>query len=107
MSYYKMVADQFREYLHSSSGITPEERAETERYIKALDFIDECNKQDQLKLIDTGAFDNVMKGYVAMAANRLKLTDDEKNALLTQMRILFDTVTAEEAEQYYFTHEQS
>lgn len=59
MGYYKMIADQEREYLQLSTNHTPEERAETERYVKALDFIDGCNKEDQLKLIDTGAFDTV------------------------------------------------
>lgn len=101
MNGYQMTADSYRTLLEREQDI---DRASIESKIKALDFLATCSKEERLELFNSSAFNDVVKGYLKMACNNMELEDEVRQGLLNELRYLFDTVTAEQAEDYYNNH---
>ena len=101
MNGYQMTADSYRTLLEREQNI---DRASIERKIKALDFLATCTKEERLELFNSSAFNDVVKGYLKMACNNMELEDETRQGLLNELRYLFDTVTADQAEDYYSNH---
>ena len=102
MNSYKMVSDSYREYLETHPDISAEKKAEIERKIKILDYLEGCSKEDRFELFDSGAFQEIAKGYYLIAIENSQVSEETKSILRRELRTLFDTVTASEAEEYYF-----
>lgn len=95
MNGYSMTADAYRE------AKKRDPRLDVDSNIKTLDFLATCTKEDIYNLFNSGAFNNIVMGYVKMALNDFKeLDDDMKDRITNHVRYKFDTVTAEQAENY-------
>ena len=97
MNGYSLLADTYRKQLETGKI----DRETAENKIKALDFLGDCTKPQQLELFNSGAFNDTVKGYLSIACDNLKI---DKKGLLGEIGDLFDTVTAEQAESYYKEH---
>lgn len=97
MNGYKMTADSYRTLIGNSKL----DQADIESNIKVLDFLATCTEEDIHNLFNSTAFNNICMGYVKMALNDFKeLDDDMKDRLINHVRYKFDTVTANQAENY-------
>lgn len=95
MNGYKMSADAYREFKKRDPKI------DVDSNIKTLDFLATCTKEDICNLFNSTAFNNICMGYVKIALNDLKeLDEDMKDRITNHVRYKFDTVTAEQAENY-------
>lgn len=101
MNGYQMTADSYRTLLEREQNI---DRASIESKIKALDFLATATEEERLELFNSSAFNDVVKGYLKMAVDNMELEDEVRQGLLNELRYLFDTVTAKQAEDYYNTH---
>ena len=107
MNGYQMTADSYRTLLEREKDI---DRASIESKIKALDFLATSTEEERLELFNSSAFNYVVKGYVKMAMDNVeledgsKIEDETKRAIVRELNYLFDTVTADQAEDYYNTH---
>lgn len=98
MNGYKMTAEAYK----TLRGNSKVDQAEVESNIKTLDFLATCTKEDIYNLFNSSAFNNICMGYVEMAINDFKeLDDDMKDRIINHVRYKFDTVTANQAENYY------
>lgn len=104
MGSYGIMSAAHKLYLQRHPSVAPEQRAEIEKYIKVCDILNHCDREERLKIFDTGAFNNAVKGYIVMASDQLKLTDKQKNELLDTIQLLLYSRTAKDAEQYYYDH---
>lgn len=96
MNGYKMTADAYREAKKRDPKI------DVESNIKTLDFLATCTKEDIYNLFNSTAFNNICMGYVKNALNDFEeLSDDMKDRIINHVRYKFDTVTANQAENYY------
>ena len=100
MNGYKATADAYKKYIARESPIG-EARASAERKIAALEFMASSDRQTQLELFNSSGFNGVCKGYFLMALDNTGADDETKKAAMRELAHLFDTVTAEQAEQYY------
>lgn len=95
MNGYKMSADSYREF----KKINP--KIDVDSNIKTLDFLSTCTKEDICNLFNSGAFNNICMGYVKNALNDFKeLDEDMKDRITNHVRYKFDTLTAEQADNY-------
>lgn len=95
MNGYKMSADAYREFKKRDPKI------DVDSNIKTLDFLATCTKEDICNLFNSTAFNNICMGYVKIALNDFKeLDEDIKNRIINHVLYKFDTVTAEQAENY-------
>ena len=95
MNGYKMSADAYREFKKRDPKI------DVDSNIKVLDFLATCTEEDIYNLFNSTAFNNICIGYVKIALNDLKeLDEDMKDRITNHVKYKFDTVTAEQAENY-------
>lgn len=96
MNGYKMTADAYRAIKEKDPKI------DIDSNIKTLDFLATCTKEDIYNLFNSTAFNNICMGYVKMALNDFEeLSDDTKDRITSHVKYKFDTLTAEQAENYY------
>lgn len=101
MNGYKMTADSYRKLLESDRDIN---RVSLESKIKVYDFLGTATEKERLELFNSSAFNDVVKGYLKMTCDNLKLKEEVRQGLLDELGYLFDTVTADQAESYYNNH---
>nr|DAW59281.1 MAG TPA: hypothetical protein [Caudoviricetes sp.] len=95
MNGYKMTADAYRAIKEKNPKV------DVDSNIKTLDFLATCTKEDICNLFNSGAFNNICMGYVKNALNDFEeLSDDMKDRITNHVRYKFDTLTAEQAENY-------
>lgn len=95
MNGYKMSADAYREFKKRDPKI------DVDSNIKTLDFLATCTKDDICNLFNSTAFNNICMGYVKNALNDFEeLSDDMKDRITSHVKYKFDTLTAEQAENY-------
>lgn len=97
MNGYKAIADSYRILLENGEAT---DRATLERKIKALDFLATCDRADIQELFNTSAFNDITKGYIKKAVDNLKLSTGTRADLLEEVTHLYDTMGADEAEDY-------
>ena len=98
MNGYQIIANQYRDVCKDLEG---QERKELEDKAKAYQFLADANRPTQLELFNSGAFNNVVKGYVLMSMNELHIDDNEIGAVIQRISELMDEKTSKEAEQYF------
>lgn len=103
MNGYKMSADAYRDYL-AKKNPPGEVRADIERKITALDFMASTDRATQYELFNSSGFNDVAKGYFLMALDNTGIDKEKRADIMREIRYLFDTVTAEQAERYYMEH---
>lgn len=103
MNGYQMTADSYRQLLESDKSQDIDREA-IQHKIKALDFLATATEEERLELFNSSAFNDVVKGYMKMAVDNMELDKETRQGLLNELRYLFDTVTADQAEAYYNNH---
>lgn len=98
MNGYQMTADSYRKLLEIKKDLN---REAIEKKIKALDFLATCDNEEIIELFNSSAFNDIVNGYFEMAIDNMGLEAETKSGLLNELRYLFDTKTADEANAYY------
>ena len=104
MNGYKMQSIAYKKYLEDNPDTPAGIKAGMENKIKLYDFLGECTKSERLELFNSSAFNDVVKGYLLMAADNLNIDEATKSDLLKELNSLFDNISAEQAENYYKNH---
>ena len=95
MNGYKMTADAYKEAKKRDPKLNVDSN------IKTLDFLATCTEEDIQNLFNSSAFNNICMGYVKMALNDFNELDEElKDRIINHVRYKFDTITANQAENY-------
>lgn len=92
MNGFKMLADSYRHLVEQ--GKLTEEEVKTD--LKVLDFIADCTQDEIYRLIDTSAFNDIIKSFCRTALKNAKVTEEMENAVMNELRCLFDGKKAKE-----------
>ena len=96
MNGFKIMADSYRK-LADEGKITKEQ---AEKDCKAYDFLATCDDEDICNLFDSGAFNEISKGYMRLAVKELieeNVIDEEQGrAVRNRFSLLFSEKTANE-----------
>lgn len=92
MNGYKLMADTDRKLV--SEGKIKKEVAEKE--IRIYDFLAECDLEDLCIMVDSTAFNDLIKGFCKRAVTNAGLDKKAKEKVLEQLRWVFDELTARE-----------
>lgn len=103
MNGYQMSADAYKTFLERGNP-AGEVRADMERKITALEIMATTDRPTQYEIFNSSGFNDIVNGYIAMALDNLETDTETRKDILREIRYLFDTVTAEQAEQYYLEH---
>lgn len=92
MNGYKVLADGYRTLV--SQGKFTEEEVKTD--LKILDFIAECTQEDLYTMIDTSAFNEIIKSFCRAALINARVTEETRYNVMNELRWLFDERPARE-----------
>ena len=92
MNGYEMMADSYRQLV--KQGKIDKETADRE--IRAYDFLATCDSDDLCRMVDSSAFNDIIRAYLKMAVQSADIDEDSRNKVVGQLRWLFDEKTAKQ-----------
>lgn len=92
MNGYEMMADSYRQLV--KQGKIDKEIADRE--IRVYDFLTTCDSDDLCRMVDSSAFNDIIRAYLKMAVQSADIDEDAREKVVGQLRWLFDEKTAKE-----------
>lgn len=92
MNGYKVLADSYRKL--AKDGKLEKDIAEKE--VRVLDFLATCDSDDVCRLFNSGAFNDIFKGYLNAAIKDAELDDEAAARMRESVRWVLDTKSASE-----------
>ena len=92
MNGYEMMAESYRQLV--KQGKIDKETADKE--IRVYDFLATCDSDDLCRMVDSSAFNDIIRAYLKMAVQSADIDEDAREKVVGQLRWLFDEKTAKE-----------
>lgn len=92
MNGYEMTADSYRQLV--KQGKIDKETADRE--IRVYDFLTTCDSDDLCRMVDSSAFNDIIRAYLKMAVQSADIDEDAREKVVGQLRWLFDEKTAKQ-----------
>ena len=92
MNGYEMIADSYRQLV--KQGKIDKETADRE--IRVYDFLTTCDSDDLCRMVDSSAFNDIIRAYLKMAVQSADIDEDAREKVVGQLRWLFDEKTAKQ-----------
>lgn len=92
MNGYTLMAESYKKLINE--GKIEKEIAEKE--IRIYEFLATCNEDDFCRIINSGAFNDIIRAYIKEAVVQAEIDEKSKEKVLAQAYWIFDTKTAEE-----------
>lgn len=92
MNGYTIMAESYRKMMNE--GKIEKEVAEKE--IRIYDFLATCDIDDFCRMVDSSAFNDIIRAFLKMAVNNADIDDEEKEKVVGQLRWIFDEKSAKE-----------
>lgn len=90
----------YQKFLHKNVPLPNQYKASAVRKIKALDIMAYIGEAARLELINTGYFNEVIKGYAALAIDALKVAPILRDKIINKLDLAISKFSAEQAENY-------
>ena len=92
MNGYEIMAASYRQLM--KQGRIEKETADKE--IRIYDFLATCDSDDLCRMVDSSAFNDIIRAYLKMAVQSADIDEDAKEKVVGQLRWLFDEKTAKQ-----------
>lgn len=94
MNGYELHANAYRKILQENDSLSEDVKASIEREIKILDIMANLSEQERMMLFDTGAYNDVLKGYCRKAMQNCDIDHKKIQQVIGEIGYLLDTITA-------------
>lgn len=100
MNGYQMAIQSY-EHLLTEFQDNTKATADIKAHIKALSTVSDLTQKEICYLFDTGAFNEIVTGYVTQAADLVGLSHDQKDHLVSGLSVLFDDTPSGDILAYF------
>lgn len=90
MNGFSLAAESYRELV--KQGKLTQEQAQKD--IEIYDFFAKCKHEDFCRMVDTAAFNDIIKAYCRKALRSAEVDKDTEDRVMDELRWLFDTMQA-------------
>ena len=97
MNGFSIMANSYKSLV--KRGEMTEEQAK--RSIEIYEFLATCNQDDFCQMIDSSAFNDIIRAFLKKALNGSELDEKSKDSVMNELRYLFDDVSAKEVLSKY------
>lgn len=92
MNGYTLMAESYKKLMNESKI----EKEIAEKEIRIYEFLATCNEDDFFRIIDSGAFNDIIRAYVKESVVQADIDEKSKEKVLAQAHWIFDTKNAKE-----------
>ena len=92
MNGFEIIAENYRIFV--KQGKLTEEQAKRE--IEIYDFLAKCDNTDLCRLVDSGAFNDIIKAIIKATLSKARVSKKTEEKILSEVRYTFDEMTAME-----------
>lgn len=92
MNGYEMMADSYRQLVKQRKI----DKETADREIRVYDFLATCDSDDLCRMVDSSAFNDIIRAYLKMAVQSADIDEDAREKVVGQLRWLFDEKMAKE-----------
>lgn len=100
MDGFELLAKSYEKQLKEHPEWDATAKEEVERTIKCLNLLVGTNDLDRDEIFNSGAFNDICKGYFRKSMQNCKLDDDTINAVMDEFKWLLETISATEARKF-------
>ena len=90
MNGYELMAESYKDLLKRGEI----DKTTAEKWIRIYEFLTSCDQDDICRLVDSSAFNDVIKAYVEIATKRADIDQDSKEKVYDQLHYLFEDMSA-------------
>lgn len=94
MNGYELHVNAYRKILQENDSLSEDVKASIEREIKILDIMANLSEQERMMLFDTGAYNDVLKGYCRKAMQNCDIDHKKIQQVIGEIGYLLDTIGA-------------
>ena len=87
-----MMADSYRQLVKQGKI----DKGTADREIRVYDFLTTCDSDDLCRMVDSSAFNDIIRAYLKMAVQSADIDEDAREKVVGQLRWLFDEKTAKQ-----------
>lgn len=92
MNGYEMVAQGYKQLVEQ--GKMTADQAQPE--IRVLDFLGACDPDDIYRMVDSSAFNDIIKAFCKKALLSANVDPDTADSVMDELRWIMDTMTSKE-----------
>ena len=101
MNSFTMMSDSYKSLV--KQGKVTQEEANPE--IRIFDFLATCSENDFCRLVDSGAFNDIIKAYIELAVKSADIDEEARKTVMTHIYYVLDMNSAKEALAKYYGKE--
>lgn len=98
MNDFKLMAESFKKLMNDGKI----DKIEAKKEIRIYEFLASCTKDDFCRMVDSGAFNDIIRAYLEMVIKNTDLDEENKNKVSGQLRWIFDEKQAKEVLSEYY-----
>lgn len=97
MNGFALMADSYRKVLEDvKAGTDSSDSTDAERKIRIFDFLATCDADDFYTLVDSSAFNDIIKDFARYALKKADVDDETRSKVMNELRWAFSEKTAKE-----------
>lgn len=98
MNSYEMMSENYKILMQRGEI----EKETAEKAIRVYDFLAECDTDDLCQMVDSSAFNDLIRAFLIRAITNADLSEDATLKIMEQLRWIFDSQTAKQVLDAYY-----
>ena len=91
---FSILADSYKRMIEDDADATEQEKEDIKKQIRIYEFLATCDTDDFCTLVDSSAFNSIIKAYLHMALVNSNVDDNTQHQVMLELNRTLDEVQA-------------